>query len=128
MSLWSADTLVQFSPESSDTNKPPFSCLESLSMSATTLEGLALDTAMAIFPFSSGRPFSNKVQCAPPSTVLYKPLPTPPLTTCQGNLWCSHIAAYNTSGFCISIDNSAAPLRLFTKSCFFQFLPPSVVL
>ncbi len=128
MSLWSPLTRVHFAPASEETNRPPCSLLESLSMRAYTLLGFARDTAMAIFPFAFGRPLWMGFQVSPPSTDLYKPLPLPPEITFHGFRICSHIAAYNTCGLCTSILSSLAPLRELVYRVFFHVFPPSVVL
>src|SRR5579871_1315404 len=105
---------------------PPASLLKSLSINAYTFSELLLQTAIAILPIPSGNPFFIFSQCSPPSVDLYRPLPGPPLITCQGLRPCSHMAAYKMEGLFMSIDNSEQPVISFTNKTFFQVTPPSV--
>src|SRR5207302_5436994 len=66
------------------------------------------------------------VQCAPPSVVLYMPLPGPPLESPHGLRTACHIVAYISSGLPGSITRQIAPVSLSTNRIFFQDLPPSV--
>ena len=128
MILCSADTWLKLFPALFETYRPPAFLSKSLSINAYTLSEFAPLTAIAILPISFGKPVCNFSQLAPPSVDLYKPLPAPPLITFQGNLPCSHMAAYNMLGFFASIDNSAQPVLSLMYKIFFHVVPPSVLL
>src|SRR5258705_13796649 len=90
---WSFVMRLHFLPALFDTNRPPASLSESLSIRAYTFSGFERLTAIDILPISSGSPSFSFSHVSPPSVDLYRPLPGPPLTTCQGSRPCSHIAA-----------------------------------
>src|SRR5688572_16249782 len=64
----------------------------------------------------------------PPSTVICKPLPAPPLFKFHGVLLNCHIAAMSLFGFDGSITRSAQPVVSLAYKILFHVSPPSVVL
>src|SRR5688572_32649879 len=61
-------------------------------------------------------------QVLPPSTVICKPLPEPPLFKFQGVLLNYHMAAINLFGFDGSMTRSAQPVVSFAYKILFRFL------
>src|SRR5579863_5761159 len=91
--------------------------------------GLLAATSTPIRPRTPpGRPGLREMfdQCAPPSVLLYRPLPGPPSSSDQGVRCACHIAAYRTLGSRGSITRPMAPVLSSTKRILFQLLPPSV--
>src|SRR5688500_12787936 len=100
-------------------------------MSAYTRAGSAADTVTPTLPqIVGGRPgfFVSSVQVLPPSVVLNRPPPGPPLESECGVRNTSQNPAYRTSGFFASIVRSTAPVLSFRKRMRFHVLPPLVVL
>src|SRR5687767_14469525 len=100
-------------------------------MTAYTRDGSAAETETPTFPqIVAGRPgfFVSSVQVLPPSVVLNRPPPGPPLESEWGVRNTSQNPAYRTSGFFASIVKSTAPVFSFRNRTRFQILPPSVVL
>src|ERR1700752_325217 len=116
---------LHFFPPLVETNRPPASLSESLSMRAYTLSGFERLTAIDILPSSSGKPSFNFSHVSPLSVDLYRPLPGPPLITFHGSRPCSHIAAHRMRGLVMSIDNSDAPVLSSTAKTSFHVAPPS---
>src|SRR5580692_9411674 len=93
--------------------------------------GLLAATETPIFPsVPPGNPGCVEIfdQCAPPSVVLYRPLPGPPLVSFHGTRCACHIAAYSSLGSRGFIARSTAPVPSSTKRILRHDLPPSTVL
>jgi hypothetical protein len=91
----------------------------------------APDTDTPILPQSGGGSpafFVSSVQVLPPSVVLNRPLPGPPLDSECGVRNTSHKPAYSTSGFRGSMLRSTAPVFSSRNSTRVQVLPASTVL
>ena len=78
----------------------------------------------------AGRPGLRviSVQVSPPSVLLNKPLPGPPLDIWYSLRYASHSAAYITFGLERSNAMSMAPVFSSRNSTFFHVVPPSVLL
>src|SRR4051812_44306044 len=111
-------------PASSDMKMPP-------SFASTIAHSRLLsapETAIPTLPHSGlGSPgfFVSSVQVLPPSVVLNRPLPGPPLENECGVRKTSHNPAYRMSGFFGSMTRSTAPVLSSRNSTRSQFLPPS---
>src|SRR5678815_335594 len=111
-------------PASSDMKMPP--SLASMIAHRRLLS--APDTAIPTLPHSGfGSPvfFVSSVQVLPPSVVLKRPPPGPPLESEYGVRNTSHNPAYRMLGFFGSITRSTAPVLSSRWSTRSQFLPPS---
>src|SRR3954470_20763994 len=117
-------TSFQLAPASSDMKMPP----SFASMIANRRLLSAPDTAIPALPQTGfGRPgfFDSSVHVLPPSVLLNRPLPGPPLESECGVRNTSHSAAYITSGFFGSRTRSTAPVLSSRNSTRAQVLPPS---
>src|SRR6516165_6598474 len=73
----------------------------------------------------SGKPPFTRLHVAPPSIVLYNPLPGPPPLNPHGVRLRWYIAAYKVYGLCGSIAISDAPVSSLTNNASCHVLPPS---
>ena len=118
------DNNAQVLPASSERYNPDF--FFSVSTIANTRLGLTLETLNPILPIKSGKPSVNFIQVTPSSVDFHIAEPFPPLDTVQGNLRCSHEAAYKTRGLVISIVREAIPVLSLIYNTRFQLTPPSI--
>src|SRR6267378_6419431 len=107
-------SLINFhvAPASSLLNSPPFS----FSTSAYTRFEFAPDTATPMRPTTpDGNPGLRviSVHVSPPSVLLNRPLPAPPLDIWNSLRYASHIAAYMTLGLWRSMEMSIAAVLGF---------------
>src|SRR5450756_1508836 len=117
-------TSFQVAPASSDMKMPP----SFASMIAYRRLLSAPDDETPTLPqIGLGRPgfFVISVHVVPPSVLLNRPLPDPPLESECGVRKTSHMPAYRTSGFFWSMARSTAPVLSSRNSTRSQALPPS---
>src|SRR5690242_1282061 len=119
-------TSFHVAPASSLLKRPPFS----FSTSAYT----RLPSGPAATPMRPTTPDGIpglrviSVHVSPPSVLLNRPLPGPPLDMWYSLRYASHSAAYITCGFVLSIVMSIAPLLSSRYSTRRHVLPPSELL
>ena len=85
-------------------------------------------TATSILPTGGlGNPVSAFFQVAPPSRVMYTPLPGPPLYIAHVCITTCHVPAISTFGSFASIEMPEQPVFGSTNSTRSHVSPPSVV-
>jgi hypothetical protein len=84
--------------------------------------------ATSILPTGGlGNPSSAFFQVAPPSRVMYTPLPSPPLNIAHVWTTTCHVPAMSTLGSLASIEMPEQPVSGLTNSTRSQVSPPLVV-